>query len=86
MSKRPLVGDADWELVYLDEIDDEESDDPALQVKVYRDRNDTIFYKVLTYVNYDHKVKYFYNESAHHAVIRYLVDKTGYMKYWSIDV
>ena len=81
MSRKPLVSTADWELIYSD--DDKQVSVP-LQVRVYRDRNDDIFYKVLTYINFQHKTKYFYNETAHSDVPRFLVDQTGEMKYWRI--
>ena len=67
--RRPPVNTASWFNLYQDE-----------RVSVYVDKNDSIFYKVVV----DKKTKYFYNETAHHDVPRFLVDTTKDGQYWSV--
>jgi hypothetical protein len=61
-----------WELNYSDEL-----------VKVWINDNDDIHLKVKIT---NGKSKQFYNETAYSDVPRFIVDETGYMKYWSLFV
>ena len=67
MSKHPPVSTAKWFNLYEDE-----------QVSIDVDENDNIFFKVV----FNKKTKYFYKETAHSDVVRYLVDETKDMRYW----
>ena len=71
MAKHPPVNTAKWFRYYEDD-----------RVSIDIDENDTIFMKVVV----DNKTKYFYNETAHSDVARYLVDTTRKMKYWSVFI
>jgi hypothetical protein len=67
MAKHPPVSTAKWFNLYEDE-----------RASIHVDANNNIFYKVIL----DNKTKYFYNETAHHDVPRYLVDATRDSRYW----
>lgn len=67
MHKRPSVNTAKWLNLYEDE-----------RASIDIDENDNIFFKVVL----DRKTKYFYKETAHTDVVRYLVDMTNDLRYW----
>jgi hypothetical protein len=69
MSK-PKASEMSWSLIWRNS-----------QLDVYVAKQDDAYFKIAVF---GEKPKYFYGESAWSAVQRYVVDKTGDMKGWSI--
>ncbi len=67
MTRRPSAITAKWFRLYQDD-----------RVTIDVNENDSIHFKVVL----DNRPKYFYNETVHSDVVRYLADETGEMKYW----